>query len=312
MICAAANPAMDATLVLDRLVPGAIHRPREVSRRPGGKAINVARATLALAAEASVVALVAAEAAEWFGVELEAEGIPFKGLAVPGGMRCCTSILDAAAGELTEVYEDGAEVDDTGWDRFARAVLGDAGEGATVVLSGSLPRGVDPSALGRLAAAIVASGASLAVDASGAALAATSGTAIDLVKVNEAEARDLLGAGHEERSAAQLATTLRERFEPSLTTAIVTLGPRGAVAASPSGGVLTATLDRPPGHFPVGSGDVFLAGLLVAGERGQDLGGRLRLATGAGAANAERIGAGTLDPALAENLASAVRIEEQA
>lgn len=310
MICVATNPAIDATLVLDRLTPGTIHRPREVSRRPGGKAINVARAALALAGEASVVALVAAEAAERVAAELEAEGIPFRGIAVPGAIRSCTSILDAEAGQLTEIYEQGGEVGGEQWDRFTRAILDDAEAGSTVVLSGSLPVGVDPAAFGELVAAIGASDATLAVDTSGTALAATVGSAIDLVKVNEAEARDLLGGADGDRDPARLATALRESFDPSITTAIVTLGPRGAVVATPTGRVLSATLEREPGRFPVGSGDAFLAGLLATRELNENLDDSLRLAVAAGAANAEQIGAGTLDPALARRLAEVARIED--
>jgi len=49
----------------------------------------------------------------------------------------------------------------------------------------------------------------------------------------------------------------------------------------------------------VGSGDAFLAGLLVALERGDPWPSAIALALGAAAANAESPGAGHLDPARA-------------
>jgi fructose-1-phosphate kinase PfkB-like protein len=57
------------------------------------------------------------------------------------------------------------------------------------------------------------------------------------------------------------------------------------------------------GRYPVGSGDAFLAGLVVALDGGAGWGIALRLALGAATANAELPGAGRLDPSRAEALA---------
>jgi fructose-1-phosphate kinase PfkB-like protein len=57
------------------------------------------------------------------------------------------------------------------------------------------------------------------------------------------------------------------------------------------------------GSYPVGSGDAFLAGLVVALDRGAGWADALCAALGAGAANAEQPGAGRLERARAERLA---------
>jgi fructose-1-phosphate kinase PfkB-like protein len=57
------------------------------------------------------------------------------------------------------------------------------------------------------------------------------------------------------------------------------------------------------GRYPVGSGDAFLAGLVTALDDGASWEDALRLALGAGAANAEMPGAARLDPARARTLA---------
>ena len=64
------------------------------------------------------------------------------------------------------------------------------------------------------------------------------------------------------------------------------------------------------GRYPVGSGDAFLAGLVVALERGDPWPDALRLALGAAAANAELPGAGALDAARADVLAARAEIRE--
>ena len=74
---------------------------------------------------------------------------------------------------------------------------------------------------------------------------------------------------------------------------------------SPDGAGMSA---RVPAHgsYPVGSGDAFLAGLVVALAAGAGWGDALAAAIGAGAANAELPGAGVLDRSRAEQLAAAV------
>jgi fructose-1-phosphate kinase PfkB-like protein len=62
------------------------------------------------------------------------------------------------------------------------------------------------------------------------------------------------------------------------------------------------------GPYPVGSGDAFLAGLVVALDGGADWPDALRAALGAGAANAAVPGAGRLDRANAERLAGRATI----
>ena len=62
------------------------------------------------------------------------------------------------------------------------------------------------------------------------------------------------------------------------------------------------------GPYPVGSGDSFLAGLVVALNGGADWPDALALALGAGTANAEAPGAGRLDPVRARKLAGEARV----
>jgi len=74
------------------------------------------------------------------------------------------------------------------------------------------------------------------------------------------------------------------------------------VLAAPDGALFEGEL-YVRGRYPVGSGDAFLAGLVVALERGDGWSGALRLALGAATANAELPGAGRLDASRAQALA---------
>jgi sugar/nucleoside kinase (ribokinase family) len=89
----------------------------------------------------------------------------------------------------------------------------------------------------------------------------------------------------------------------------VTRGEDGAVLIDPGGQEWHGTLDS-WGPYPVGSGDAFLAGLVVALDRGAFWPEALRVALGAGAANAEVPGAGRLDRDRAERLADGALVRE--
>jgi fructose-1-phosphate kinase PfkB-like protein len=81
----------------------------------------------------------------------------------------------------------------------------------------------------------------------------------------------------------------------------------GALLVDPDGRAWQGLLDA-SGHYPVGSGDAFLAGLVVALEQGASWPDALRAGLGAGAANAELPGAGRLERRRAELLTDTVRV----
>jgi sugar/nucleoside kinase (ribokinase family) len=84
---------------------------------------------------------------------------------------------------------------------------------------------------------------------------------------------------------------------------IVTMGADGVVVSGPDGTSYEGVLYE-RGRYPVGSGDAFLAGLVVGLARDEGWPDALRRALGAATANAEIPGAGKLDGARAEALAA--------
>jgi fructose-1-phosphate kinase PfkB-like protein len=121
------------------------------------------------------------------------------------------------------------------------------------------------------------------------------------VKVNAEEAAQMTGLQTDtpERALAA-AHELRKSAGREGRAAIVTVR-SGAALVDPDGRAWQGCLDA-TGPYPVGSGDAFLAGLLVAVERGASWSDALRAGLGAGAANAELPGAGRLDRSRAERL----------
>ena len=275
MICVAANPSADATFSVDRLEPGAIHRPTAYVRVAGGKAMNVARAAVRLGGEAAVVALAPEHGAAWLREELEREGVTVETLPVPGVLRTCLSVFAADDGTLTEFYEGGAEIDAPSWTAFAELAAGRARADAGWPPADPCPRAPRSTPTRRWWARAARPGPRWPSTPPGAELDVAAAAGPDLIKVNEAEALAALGReaaepGDQAR-AAELAAGLRERAA-GRARVIVTLGERGAVLAGPEG-IVGARLDRPPSPYAVGSGDAFLAGAAERARARAGLGG---------------------------------------
>jgi 1-phosphofructokinase family hexose kinase len=295
IVFVAANPSIDRLYEVDRLTVGDIHRPDQALAVAGGKGLNAARAALALGASVTAVGIVGGRAGDWIVEGLATIGLDARMARSAAETRTCVSILDRSSGALTEVYERGERLEPAAWEAL-EAILTlelDRGDVAVVALSGSLPPGAPPDGHGRLARIAAARSVRILADTYGSSLAAVLGEHPEVVKVNAAEAAETTGrAVVDPESAAAAGRILRER---GATNAIVTLGSRGAVVVSATDAIYLV----PPGVrglYPVGSGDAFLAGLAVALTGGMTLPEAARLGVAAGTANAERPGAGELDP----------------
>ena len=289
------SPALDVTYLVDRVEVGAIHRPREVLRAPGGKGLNLARAAHRLGSTAAVVAPLGGHIGALVASLAEAEGVSVTAVTIAGETRSCVTVVSDDG--LTEFYEPAAALDAGEQSRLFDALQTAPAKGWTV-LSGSVPVGLDLHLLVQALRSRVALGDSLAIDTHGAALdTLISELRPALVKINRHEAAELLGS---DGDAASLAAALRQR---SGGTVVVTDGSDGSVGVDATGS-WRARLDAPAGRYPVGSGDSYLAGLLVAISSGASMPEALATASGAAAANAEMPGAATFDPALARDLAA--------
>ncbi len=303
IVCLAANPSVDKLFEIERLVPGGIHRPDGFVQVAGGKGLNVARAGYALGADVRAVALLRGHTGKWIEEQLAAEGVAATVVWTHGENRSSLSVADRETGGLTEFYEHGAEVHATAWTEVLHEVAGLLPSTSWMTISGSLPRGAPDDGYREAVAEAVAAGVKVAVDSEGARLSNALEAGPDIVKVNAAEAGGLLQIATDTvEGAIEAATQLRERAGGDGHAGIVTRGADGVVLCAPDGTCWEGRL-YVQGRYPVGSGDAFLAGLVVSLEAGDSWVDALAMALAAATANAELPGAGRLDPVRARALA---------
>lgn len=286
------SPSLDLTYLVDALRLGEIHRPTELVRCAGGKALNLARAAATLEAPAAVVAVLGGVSGQYLRDALESAGIEVRAVWTPAETRTCVSIASADSGALTEVYQYAEAIPAPVWseltDILASALQQRPG---WLAISGGAPRGLEPDAMAALVRLGHAAGANVAVDTHGPGLVAAVDARPALVKVNRLEAAELLQVPPR-TSLLSMAEQIRARCGA---TVVLTDGRDGALALDGQG-ALQADIPEVSGRFPVGSGDSFLGGLVAELDRGSAVADALRTATAAGAANAMVPGPGRFEP----------------
>jgi 1-phosphofructokinase family hexose kinase len=302
----ALSPSLDITYLVDRLTLGGIGRPTEVLKLPGGKGLNVARAAVALGAEVSVIAPFAGHIGSLVSGRLAESGVAVTSVAAEGETRSCVSIASRSDSTLTEVYEPPTPIGPA-WAQLEGAVAEQ--RSSWLVLSGSVPPDVDLDALARSLVAARRAGARIAVDTHGAALdALVESVGPDLVKVNRAEAAAHLGVAAD-TELALLAQGIRRGSGGDV---VITDGAAGSLAVTRDGDAWTAGRGSTFGAYPVGSGDCFLAALLVALDGGETVDRALTLAAACAGANAATPGAALFDVDLARSDRESVSVRPRA
>ncbi|MFC7881804.1 1-phosphofructokinase family hexose kinase [Streptomyces sp. NPDC057376] len=249
------NTALDITYRVPGLRPHASHRVTEVTERPGGKGLNVARVLAALGHEVTVTGFAGGTTGDTVRAGLTGvPGVADALVPVAGATRRTIAVVDERTGDTTQLNEPGPAVAPAEWNAFQEAYEELLAGAAAVALCGSLPPGVPVGAYAGLVRAARAAGVPVLLDTSGEPLRRGVAARPDIIKPNADELAELTGS-HEPLRATQAA---RRRGARSV---VASLGAAGLFAETPEGRWRAA----PPAHVrgnPTGAGDSAVAGLL--------------------------------------------------
>lgn len=298
------NTALDLTYTVPALTPHTAHRVTEVTERPGGKGVNVARVLAALGHEAVVTGFAGGPTGDVLR-ELLAP-LPVRDALVPiaGPTRRTVAVVDAATGDATQFSEPGPVVTPAEWAALVTA-YGELLDGArAVALCGSLPRGIHVGAYGELVRRARRAGVPVLLDTSGEPLRRGIAARPDLIKPNADELAALTGS----REPMRAARDARRRGAHAV---VASLGAEGLLAVTPDGTWAAAPPARVAGN-PTGAGDSAVAGLLSALVEGAPWPERLTRAAALSTATVHATAAGEFDPARYAELLTRVTVTEPA
>ncbi|TFD02000.1 1-phosphofructokinase family hexose kinase [Cryobacterium sandaracinum] len=284
------NPSLDRTIELRApLARGEVQRAASSREEPGGKGVNIVRALEA--SDILSLAILPGDELDPVLVALRAAGVPHLGMPIGATLRSNVALTEID-GTTTKVNVPGPVLTAAQQSDLIELVLEKAEGASWLVLAGSLPPGVPVDFYAditrELRSRFGASAPRVAVDSSGAPLAAAVTAGPDLIKPNAEELAELTGIPDPESLEGNpvLVARAAERLVATGVGAVLaTLGSQGAVLVTEDGAWLAKT---PPiiARSTVGAGDSSLAGYLLSSIAGGSAPDSLRQAAAHGAAAA--------------------------
>lgn len=262
------NPSLDRTVEVPELTRGGVIRSSSRLLHPGGKGVNVARALLANGVEARAVLPVGGAVGRELVELLTQEGVDMTAVEV-GATTRSNLTLSEPDGTVTKINVDGEPLTTAEIDTLADTAMKLAQPFGWVVLSGSLPRGVDNGVYARLTERFTTAGIAVALDTSGPALVQAIAAGPALVKPNREELAEAVG--RELRSLADVVAAATALRDAGAGRVLASLGIDGAVLVDGVGvGVFFGECAVAARRSTVGAGDCLLAGFLAAGAEGPE------------------------------------------
>lgn len=249
------NAALDITYCINHFRRYGSNRVSRTFERAGGKGVNVARVLASLGHSTVVTGFAGGATGQSLRSELESSGLRDEMVSIAGASRRTVAVTEEHLGEATLYLEPGPTVSVEEWLAFLvryDSLLSDA---EAVVLSGSLPPGLAPTAYRDLLRRAHAAGVPAILDAEGLPLRNGLAARPTLVKPNSTE---LMGIS----SAPSLEESLEDLRRAGAQSVVASLGPDGMLASSDDG-IWSAAPPQDVRGNPTGAGDAAVAALTV-------------------------------------------------
>lgn len=276
------NPAVDQTLVLSKFVAGDTLRVKASRLDPGGKGINVSRVVRELGGESLAMGFAPGGLGRYIEQTLDSQGIPCDFLHTRGETRTNITIVDESRHMQTILSDPGPQTDPHYVVELKKRLRKRLRAGDWLVLAGSIPPPLDASVYTEIIHEAAEMGVHTVLDADGAALAAGAAAHPEIVKGNRREMERLLGRHLDDEGS--MLEAAREVHDAGVNYVVVTRGREGAVAAAEQR-YLRGVAPRVRAVSAVGSGDAFLAGVVLTLSREGGIEEALRLGIAAGTAS---------------------------
>jgi 6-phosphofructokinase 2 len=282
IVTCTANPAIDVSTVVDRVEPFRKLRCAEARRDPGGGGINVARVVRRLEGEATAIYPAGGPTGELLRRLMEREAIESIVVSIQGETREDFTVLEKESGREFRFVMPGPVLSAKEIEGLLSALSALEPCPVFVVVSGSLPAGIQAQSYSDLVGAAKAKGAQVVLDTSGPPLESALNEGVYLVKPNLREFRALMRAPLEgEREMVEAARRLIEAGRAQIVA--LTLGDRGALLVTRDEAWRGSTPKMTP-VSTVGAGDSFLGAMVSSLAGGLGLADCLRHGIAAGAA----------------------------
>lgn len=301
------NPAIDKTVVIENFRAGGVNRVASIREDAGGKGINVSKCLKNLGEKSVAAMILAGGTGKRLEEMLEKLQIPVLSVWTEGENRTNLKIIDPVRKANTDINEPGPVVSAALLEQFREKLGSRIQPEDVVILSGSLPAGVDRGLYGEWTAYFRSLGACVYLDADGEPMEKGMGAVPYMIKPNNDELAALLGK--EKLSIEEMVCQGKRLHETGIEEIVISLGGDGALFVSKDGcwraqGLKVAVKST------VGAGDSVVAAMAYAQVKNLSRREKISLAVAIGAASVMQSGTQPPEAELVWELAKQVRFEK--
>lgn len=301
------NPAIDKTVVIENFRSGAVNRVGKLREDAGGKGINVSKCLKNLGEPSTAVMILAGDSGKRLEKMLQTLQIPALTVWAAGESRTNLKIIDPAKKENTDINEPGPGVSEELLQELKEKLGERIRSGDLVILSGSLPAGVDRGLYGKWTTYFQSLGACVYLDADGEPMKKGMEAVPYMIKPNNDELAALMGK--ETLTRDEMLQEGKQLLETGIREIVISLGGDGALFVSDDGCFRAEGLQVPV-KSTVGAGDSVVAAMACGQVRNLSREEKIRLSVAMGAASVMQSGTQPPEASLVWELAEQVKLQK--
>lgn len=286
------NPALDRTLWVKKIRPDDSNRIVRESRYAGGKGIDVSRVLTTMGVANKALGFVGGFTGDELEGRLLNEGIACDFVRIAGETRTNIIITDMDSGKQLIFNAEGPEIHPYELMNLMHKIEG-LKQPDIVVISGSLPRKINPEICRKIIEIAKGKGARVVLDTDGDALKVGLRATPDIIKPNVHELERLVDKSLE--TLEEILRAARDIRENGVETVLVSMGAKGMLLVGPDG-VFHAEPPAVDIVNTIGAGDSAVAGYVYGLVNNFDPPTTLASAVAAGAATVIRPGTALCTP----------------
>ena len=259
------NPAVDKTIEVDNCTIGSVNRVSSIKLDAGGKGINVSKVVKSLKGESTALGILAGRTGEFIKNYLDTEEIENNFIFVPGETRTNIKIVDKVNSTNTDINEPGNSISEEDVNKIKEKVFSDAKKDDILVLSGSIPQGVEKNIYELWIKEANAMGIKTILDADGELLKQGILSGPYLIKPNIHELEKLFGVKID--GIEEVISYCKSIFDYGVSMIAVSLGSEGALFMNKEKTIYAKGI-KVKVKSTVGAGDSMVAALAFALDKG--------------------------------------------
>ena len=274
------NPSIDCTMELEQLNVGKMNRINNKVLTYSGKALNVAIGVSRLGGDSFATGFMFENDGSLFCQRLDNEKVKYSFVWNSGGVRVNYKIVDNRS-MLTEINDKGEIVSLEKQQELITLVSSLAPSSSVVVMSGSLPKGVEDDYYQKLIKEIP-KGVKVIVDTEKNKLLNAVSEGVYLVKPNLTELENIIG--NKIKSKQDMINGCNKLIDKGAENVLLSLGSKGAILSNGTNTYFCKSASVAV-NSTVGAGDSMVAAVSVMTERGLPMDEILKCAVAAGTAS---------------------------